>query len=251
MVEKAALWDASHMSEPIETPLQAFVRKAVEAAPRARGYYDKRIQEISGTTGKPLYDLGRGKGLKPSVTMLGHIARVLEQPADLLRRAAEGEQVEPLPQSSLTQDDEIDTPVETPEDAVDVQEWNFAYGMGGGTYLDLPVTGQLHQFSRSWLRQFTHAPPNKIFLARGTGDSMMPTILDADIVLIDTSQNEVRTGDRIWAVAYGQTGLIKRLRPMPDGSVKILSDNPAVPPETAYDGELTVIGRVVAVVRKT
>lgn len=136
-------------------------------------------------------------------------------------------------------------------DAVKVQEWNFAYGMGAGTYLDLPVTGEMHQFSRNWLRQFTHAPPDKIFLARGTGDSMMPTILDADVVLIDTSDNRVKVGDKIWAIAYGDTGLIKRLRPMADGSVKMLSDNQSVPPETAYDGELSIVGRVVAIVRKT
>jgi len=136
-------------------------------------------------------------------------------------------------------------------DEVDIQQWDVAYGMGGGTYLDLPVTGETHKFSRSWLRQFTHAPPNQIFLATGTGDSMMPTILDADIVIVDTSQREVRLADKIWAAAYGQTGIIKRLRPMPDGSVKILSDNPNVPPETAYDGELSVVGRVVAIVRKT
>ncbi len=137
------------------------------------------------------------------------------------------------------------------EDEVDIQQWDIAYGMGGGTYLDLPVTGETHRFSRSWLRQFTHAPPERIFLATGTGDSMMPTILDADIVIVDTSQTEVRLADKIWAAAYGQTGIIKRLRPMPDGSVKILSDNPNVPPETAYDGELNVVGRVVAIVRKT
>jgi len=139
---------------------------------------------------------------------------------------------------------------EDSDDEVDIQQWDIAYGMGGGTYLDLPVTGQTHKFSRSWLRQFTHAPPDRIFLASGTGDSMMPTILDSDIVVIDTSQHEVRLADKIWAAAYGQTGIIKRLRPMPDGSVKILSDNPNVPPETAYDGELSVVGRVVAVVRK-
>jgi len=36
----------------------------------------------------------------------------------------------------------------------------------------------------------------------------------------------------------------------PPRSATPLSDNPAVPPETAYDGELHVFGRVVAVVKK-
>lgn len=137
------------------------------------------------------------------------------------------------------------------EDAVRIQEWNYSYGMGGGTYLDLPVTGEKHQFSRTWLRQFTNAPPDKIFIASGTGDSMTPTILDADIVIVDTSERSIRAGDKIWAIAYGEVGLIKRVRPMPDGSFKMLSDNPVVDAETAYDGEMSVVGRVVAVIRKT
>lgn len=137
------------------------------------------------------------------------------------------------------------------DDDVEIQQWDVSYGMGAGSYLDLPVTGEKHKFSRSWLRQFTSAPPDKVFLATGTGDSMMPTILDADMVVIDTTQREVRMADRIWAAAYGPTGIIKRLRPAPDGSVKILSDNPSVPPDAAYDGELFVVGRVVAIIRKT
>lgn len=141
--------------------------------------------------------------------------------------------------------------VEDNPNNIELQEWDVDYGMGGGTYLDLPVTGRTHTFSRDWLRNFTHAPPEKCFIAHGAGDSMTPTILDTDMVIIDTSQREVRVGDKIWAVVYGTTGYIKRIRPMPDGSVKMLSDNPTVPPETAYDGELSVVGRVVAVVRKT
>lgn len=135
-------------------------------------------------------------------------------------------------------------------DDVEIQQWDIAYGMGAGGYLDIPVTGETHRFSESWIRQFTRAPASKLFFATGTGDSMSPTILDSDIVLIDTSEHEVRMADRIWAAAYGQAGIIKRLRPMPNGSVKILSDNQNVAPETAYDGELHVVGRVVAIVRK-
>lgn len=156
--------------------------------------------------------------------------------------------------AELVEDDETprhNLPATTDDDDVEIEQWDVAYGMGAGGYLDLPTTGERHKFSRSWLRQFTSAPPEKIFLADGTGDSMFPTILDADKVMIDTTQREVRMADRIWAAAFGQVGIIKRLRPSPDGSVKILSDNPSVPPEVAYDGELHVVGRVVAIVRKT
>ena len=104
--------------------------------------------------------------------------------------------------------------------------------------------------TRLWLRNFTDSPAEKLFFARGIGDSMEPTIYDSSLVLIDTAQNSVRMSDQIWAVAYGNVGMIKRLRPLPDGNIAVLSDNPQVPMITAADGEMHIIGRVVAVVRK-
>lgn len=136
-----------------------------------------------------------------------------------------------------------------PSDVVQVREIDLTFGMGA-TYLDVPVTTQSRVFSREWLRQYTHANPDRLYFAQGIGDSMFPTLLDSDLLLIDTSQDTLKLNDKIWAIAYGNTGAVKRLRSMPDGGVKILSDNPSIPDETAYDGELTVLGRVVAVVRK-
>jgi len=40
------------------------------------------------------------------------------------------------------------------------------------------------------------------------------------------------------------------LRPVPGGGVEVWSDKKEVSPFTAYDGELEIIGRVVAVQRK-
>lgn len=44
--------------------------------------------------------------------------------------------------------------------------------------------------------------------------------------------------------------MIKRLRSLPDGTLQINSDNPAISPIVAYEGEAQVIGRVVGVVRR-
>lgn len=191
-------------------------------------------------TGKSASDVARTAGLTPST-----LTRPLNQEVSFqLSKATMDKLQRAYPEfPGFGGDDD--------SDEVEIQEWDIAYGMGGGTYLDLPVTGTKHKFSRTWLKHFTHSPPEKIFFGRGSGDSMSPTILDADIVIIDTSEREIRVGDKIWAVVYGTTGYIKRIRPMPDGGIKMLSDNPAVPPETAYDGEISVVGRVVAVVRKT
>lgn len=139
-------------------------------------------------------------------------------------------------------------PVEADPDLVELEEIDLRYGLGG-TYLDSPVTATKRRFSREWLRMFTRSAPEHLFWTQGDGDSMEPTIRSGEVILIDRSQATPRMGDGIWALAWGDIGMIKRLRPLPDGSIEIHSDNPLVRPAVAVDGEIHVIGRVVAVVK--
>lgn len=132
---------------------------------------------------------------------------------------------------------------------VPVREIDLTFGMGA-RYLDVPVTENVRHFSHEWIKQYTRASPEHLLFAQGAGDSMFPTLLDSDLMLIDCSQKSLTMSDKIWVASYAGCGIIKRLRQMPGGGVKILSDNPAVSEETAYDGELSLIGRVVAIVRK-
>lgn len=135
-------------------------------------------------------------------------------------------------------------------DAVLLPEVDVGYSMGGGAELsDFPVIQQV-PFSRAWLSSLTNSSPSQLFVARGDGDSMMPTILDQDIVIIDRGQRMMRNQDRIWAIVYGGFGMIKRLRALPSGALQINSDNPAVSSIEATDGEAFIVGRVVAVVRR-
>jgi phage repressor protein C with HTH and peptisase S24 domain len=135
-------------------------------------------------------------------------------------------------------------------DAVMLDEIEVGYSMGGGTDVsDYPIVRQV-PFSREWLASLTSAPASQLFVARGDGDSMMPTLLDQDIVIIDRSQRAVKHQDRIWAVSYGGFSMIKRIRMLPDGSMQINSDNPAVSPIQAFDGEAFLVGRVIAIVRR-
>lgn len=139
--------------------------------------------------------------------------------------------------------------VQSDPDLVEIDQLDLKFGMGA-TYLDGPIESEKRVFSRSWLRNFTRAAPEQLFWTLGDGDSMEPTIRSGEVVLVDRSQQSLLSADGIWAVAIGEIGRIKRLRPRPNGSVEILSDNPLVPPDIAVDGELHVIGRVVAVVRR-
>lgn len=130
-----------------------------------------------------------------------------------------------------------------------IRQIDLAFGMGA-TYLDVPVEEETLFFPAQWLRQFTNAPASKLFFAQGVGDSMLPTLAPNDTLIIDCSIERLTMADQIWALSYCGLGMIKRLRPTKDGGVRIMSDNPNVPEEIAYDGEIQLMGRVVAVTRK-
>ncbi|MEL7719962.1 S24 family peptidase [Citromicrobium bathyomarinum] len=133
-------------------------------------------------------------------------------------------------------------------DLVEIDEIDMRYGMGASD-----VSGHVEPakrvFSREWLRNFTDARPGQLYWAIGQGDSMEPTISSGDLILIDRSQDTMFDRDLIWACTVGDFGMIKRLRPTRDG-VTIMSDNPSVTDDFATDGELTIIGRVIAKVGK-
>jgi phage repressor protein C with HTH and peptisase S24 domain len=152
---------------------------------------------------------------------------------------------ERLPEPATTQSE-----IAEQLDAVMIPEVQVGLSMGGGSAIeDWPVV-QMVPFSRTWLRGLTTSTADQLMVARGDGDSMMPTILDQDLVIIDRAQNTPRQQDRIWALTYGGWGMIKRLRALPDGSLQINSDNANVSPIVAYEGEAQIIGRIVGVVRR-
>ncbi|TCM43345.1 peptidase S24-like protein [Novosphingobium sp. ST904] len=132
---------------------------------------------------------------------------------------------------------------------VPVRELDLTLGMGA-TYLDVPVTETIRLFPIEFLRAYTRASPDLLFFAHGMGDSMEPTLRDSDLLLVDCSQKSLNISEKIWVITYGGVSAIKRLRPLPTGGVEMMADNLHVPNAIAYDGEMQIIGRVVAVIRK-
>lgn len=136
-----------------------------------------------------------------------------------------------------------------PDELVAVPELDLACGMGAA-YADLPVTAQIHHFPRAWLRRYTRSSPDRLYFAQGIGDSMEPTLHDGDLLLIDTAQNRLTAAERIWAIAYADCLMIKRLRPVPEARIEVWSDNRHIAPFTAVQDEIRIIGRIIAVQRK-
>lgn len=131
-----------------------------------------------------------------------------------------------------------------------VPELEIGYSMGGGSVLlDYEQRGVV-PFRRAWLKNLMNGGIDDLFVARGEGDSMQPTLLDGDFVLVDTSQKQINKQDRIWCVSYGDLGMIKRVRKLPGDGYMIFSDNPSIAPLYTHDGEMFVIGRVIWIGRK-
>ena len=134
---------------------------------------------------------------------------------------------------------------------IEIEEIDLGIGMGA-TYLDEATVNSVARWMpEDWVRRFTNAPATHLTIASPRGDSMYPTINDRDIIIIDKSRRSIDEQEAIWALSYGGLGTIKRVRAMPDGSYKLMADNPQVREETAVDGEMFVFGRVVGVIRRT
>jgi DNA-binding Xre family transcriptional regulator len=134
--------------------------------------------------------------------------------------------------------------------AIALRQVDLAYAMGPGTEIEdfpdeMPVL-----FDPGFLRALTQASPERLYVARGDGDSMFPTMVNGDQVIIDTTQRRLHLQDRIWAVSVHGASMIKRLRTIGPNRVRIMSDNTLIPPEEVDAEDLFIAGRVVWIGRK-
>ena len=94
--------------------------------------------------------------------------------------------------------------------------------------------------------------PKTHFCMYVKGDSMDPTMVDGSMVVVDTTQKEPKSGrSAVYAIKVDGDPRLKRLHRLPDGTIRVTSDNtnsrdyPAfdVGPESRHS--LEIIGKVV------
>lgn len=92
------------------------------------------------------------------------------------------------------------------------------------------------------------AKPKNLVAVKVNGDSMETRLFDKDTVVVDTADTRVPANGGVFALVYAGELLVKRLFRLPDGSLKIVSDNAAryepvnVGPEQI--DHVSIIGRV-------
>lgn len=135
-------------------------------------------------------------------------------------------------------------------DYVIIPEYCLDFSAGGGAIAEnecpdcVPAAYKL-----SWMQSIGLNPKNaRRFRVRG--DSMEPTLSNNDRILVDISQNlpeRIQDG-AVYAVRYGESLKVKRLRRRIDGRIVLISDNPAYPEEEVlpeYAHDFAIIGRVL------
>lgn len=79
-------------------------------------------------------------------------------------------------------------------------------------------------FRKEWIHR--KGNPKQMAVIKVSGDSMEPTLISGDLVLIDQSQNHLDPQGGIYAIAVEDVIMIKRLQAeYPSNKVQIISDN--------------------------
>lgn len=132
-------------------------------------------------------------------------------------------------------------------DFVKVPRYDIRASAGAGSLIhDESIVDHL-AFRREWLTQQMGCVPESVCVIQVRGDSMSPTINEADLLLLDMRTPDART-EGVYVIQLAGNLLVKRLRFKLSGAVDVISDNPRYGTETLSNdalGQLSVVGRVV------
>ena len=223
------------------------LKERLKLARKNKGMTQTEVADKSGLTQATYSQLERG--IVKSTGRIVAIANTLQVNIEWLA-TGEGQiptnrqQVDGLVASLPLDDDEAEIPFYK----------DIAFACGHGAIND-DVTHEIRKL-RMGKRTLSNlgVMSENAFAVTARDDSMMPYVQDGDTIYIDKGRKEVKDG-RIFAIRFGELCLCKRLYRLPDGGVRIVSDNAAEFPEQVAtkqqisDGEFEVLGWVWSVSR--
>lgn len=114
---------------------------------------------------------------------------------------------------------------------------------GGGLEPDDTVDLRI-AFRKDWI---THkGKPENMSLIKVDGDSMIPTLLNGDLVLVDHGKNYIAQQGGIYAISVNHEIMIKRVQPVfPDGKLLVISDNKQYEPYEIESDKVRINGKVI------
>jgi phage repressor protein C with HTH and peptisase S24 domain len=169
----------------------------------------------------------------PSHKNLSAICEVFSLDLNYFTEKSESEQIHPISH------DESDLPDEFSL----VEKRKGAISAGPGLRPDNDVDFRL-AFRNDWLEQF--GGTKQLFVVRVEGDSMEPTLMESDTVLINKNANVIGAGGGIFAINWHDMVLVKRLQMNPQtNEIIIKSDNPNYDSIVVKPDEIEIEGKVI------
>jgi transcriptional regulator with XRE-family HTH domain len=111
-----------------------------------------------------------------------------------------------------------------------------------------PLKAEGWLFPASFVREQLHTSAARLLVLDTTGDSMAPTIMSGERVIVDTG-HKTPTPDGLYAIRDTfQCIVVKRLQVLRSSRptrVTVISDNPNHPSEEAPLGEVEIVGKVL------
>lgn len=140
----------------------------------------------------------------------------------------------------------VDSGDEVPDGLSLVAVYDLSASAGYGTLVEYETVAYKLAFPPDYLTKLTRSNPRNLAIISVNGESMLPTLKDDDIVMVDISKRNIGY-DGMFVIRHLGVVKVKRLRLLPDRQFKsLISDNAAVhPPEVWPAEEVEVIGRVI------
>ncbi|WP_227430446.1 XRE family transcriptional regulator [Psychrobacter sp. I-STPA6b] len=157
-----------------------------------------------------------------SSTNLVKMAIVMGVNAEWLS-TGKGEMIKETPEVLDVAEWEEGSPVLAQDIAIDYySDLSFACGDGYIAELTEDDSSKI-RISRAILDEMGVIGSNA-FAARAKDDSMSPRIFDGDMILVDKSRTNIKDG-KIYAIEHGGLYRCKRIYQMPNGAIRLVSDN--------------------------
>jgi phage repressor protein C with HTH and peptisase S24 domain len=197
--------------------------------------------------------LARYCGISSAAVMAWTAGRTKELSAENALRASQflgvsvewlttGQGSEDAPVIALSSDDA------PPPEVVAIPEYRLLCGAGsaGEPTFEEVTESKPAYYRLDWFAAHGTTPDKcKRFVVHG--DSMLPILFDGDSILVDCSADKVREG-KIYAFSFAGDVRVKRLYPMFNGGMRVVSENPAVREEVIEPCDMSqfrLIGRVI------
>lgn len=129
------------------------------------------------------------------------------------------------------------------DDFVFIRQVNGKISAGGGMMPD-DTADMLCAFRKDWVKR-KGGKPDRMSLIKVDGDSMEPTLMAGDLVLVDHSRTVVTPQGGIYALSIDDEIMIKRVQPVYPDKLLVISDNKQYPAQEIATENVRVNGKII------